>query len=143
MSNMKWLMGLGAAGLAGFTIAGQVAQRNIRRTIEESLSPDIHFPAWRKPTPLPAPWAILLCKFKGDDSEPYPRDYYEDLFTASGIGTLNMADFFRDMSHGQIDLRGSRVFGWLQLDKERSDYHNVLEERPILFGWARTAAVSR
>ena len=33
-----------------------------------------------------------------------------------------MVDFFRDMSHGMLDLSGSRVFGWYTLDMNRSDY---------------------
>jgi len=75
---------------------------------------------------IQSPWAILLCKFKDDDSEPYARPRYEDLFTSSGVGKLNMLDFFRDMSHGQLDLSGSRVFGWYTLDMTRSDYFTGL-----------------
>jgi M6 family metalloprotease-like protein len=71
---------------------------------------------------IQSPWAILLCKFKDDDSEPYVRQRYEDLFTSSGVGKLNMVDFFRDMSHGQLDLSKSKVFGWYTLDMNRSDY---------------------
>ena len=54
-------------------------------------------------------WAILRCKFNDDDSEPFPTDYYQDLFTSSGNGSQNMVDFFRDVSHGTLDLgiRGS------------------------------------
>ena len=47
------------------------------------------------------PWAILLCKFSDDASEPYPRQRYEELFTTAGSGKFNMVDFFRDMSHGR------------------------------------------
>lgn len=71
---------------------------------------------------IQTPWAVLRCKFKDDDSEPYGRQRYEDLFTSSGVGKLNMVDFFRDMSHGQLDLSGSRVFGWYTLDMNRSAY---------------------
>jgi M6 family metalloprotease-like protein len=71
---------------------------------------------------IQTPWAVLRCKFKDNDSEPYGRQRYDDLFTSSGVGKLNMVDFFRDMSHGQLDLSGSRVFGWYTLDMNRSDY---------------------
>ena len=48
-------------------------------------------------------WAILLVKFK-DDVSPLPNlTLYEDLFTSVGSGKLNMTDFFRDVSHGQVD----------------------------------------
>lgn len=71
---------------------------------------------------IQSPWAVLLCKFKDDASEPYGRQRYEDLFTSSGVGKLNMVDFFRDMSHGQLDLSGSHVFGWYTLDMNRLAY---------------------
>jgi M6 family metalloprotease-like protein len=101
-------------------------------------------------------WAVLLCKFKDDTTEPYGRQRYEELFTSSGIGKSNMVDFFRDMSHGQLDLSGSRVFGWYTLDKNRSDYlAGVLptmteeqaaiainEARHTLIQWARDAAAA-
>ena len=56
-----------------------------------------------------------------------------------------MVDFFRDMSHGQLDLSRSRVFGWYTLDKTLSDYKSgvaadVNEGRGALIEWARQAA---
>jgi M6 family metalloprotease-like protein len=68
------------------------------------------------------PWAILLVKFSDDDSEPYVRKRYEEIFTSAGSGKWNMVDYFRDMSHGKLDLKGSKVFGWYTLDKKQSDY---------------------
>ena len=68
---------------------------------------------------------------------------YEDLFTSSGVGKLNMVDFFRDMSHGQLDLSGSKVFGWYTLDKNRSDYlagGDIEKGRGDLIKSARQAA---
>jgi M6 family metalloprotease-like protein len=90
-----------------------------------------------------SPWAILLCKFNDDNSEPYPRQRYEDLFTSAGNGKFNMVDFFRDMSHGKLDLNGSQVFGWYTLDKKRSDYTGSginQQGRADLITWARQAA---
>lgn len=92
---------------------------------------------------IQTPWAVLLCKFKDDDSEPYGRQRYQDLFTSSGVGKLNMVDFFRDMSHGQLDLSGSRVFGWYTLDMNRSDYlagGDINKGRNDLIASAREAA---
>lgn len=94
---------------------------------------------------IQTPWAVLRCKFKDDDSEPYGRQRYEDLFTSSGMGKLNMVDFFRDMSHGQLDLSGSRVFGWYILDKNRSAYAveiaaDMVKARLDLIALARQAA---
>ena len=68
-------------------------------------------------------WAILRCKFKDQNAEPFPLAFYENLFTAKGAGTLNMTDYFSDVSHGQLDTTGSAVFGWFTLDLNLADYH--------------------
>lgn len=94
---------------------------------------------------IKSPWAVLLCKFKDNDAEPYGRQRYEDLFTSSGVGKPNMVDFFRDMSHGTLDLSGSQVFGWYTLDKNRSDYlagGDIDKGRGDLITWARQAAIA-
>ncbi|MGH8856681.1 MAG: hypothetical protein ACREXG_01405 [Polaromonas sp.] len=93
---------------------------------------------------MPAsPCAVLLCKFSDDSSEPYPRQRYEQLFTPAGAGRFNMVDFFADMSHGQLDLGGSKVFGWYTLPKKKSDYAGSginPQGRQDLINWARAAA---
>jgi len=89
------------------------------------------------------PWAILLCKFSDNDSEPFPRTFYDNLFTEAGVGTLNMVDFFVDASHGSLDLSESRVFGWYTLNKKRSEYTGSGANsagRNALIDWARQAA---
>jgi hypothetical protein len=94
---------------------------------------------------IQSPWAILLCKFNDHSTEPFQKDFYEDLFTATGAGTQNMVDFFRDVSHGQLDLTGSQVFGWYTLDKKRSDYVGSganQQGRADLITWARQAAAA-
>ena len=70
------------------------------------------------------PWAILLCKFKDDQSDPPVADFIprcQKLFTSAGAGTYNTVQYFQDMSHGKLDLSGSRVFDWLTLDAKVSD----------------------
>src|SRR5262245_31828867 len=86
------------------------------------------------------PWAILLCKLQGDDSEPLPRGRYEEIFTSAGSGRWNIPDFFRDMSHGQLDLSGSEVFGWYQLDQPYSGSGANPQGRQDLITWARQKA---
>jgi hypothetical protein len=91
------------------------------------------------------PWAILLIKFSDDDSEPYPRSRYEEIFTTAGESKWNMVDYFRDMSHGRLDLSGSQVFGWFTLSRKKSDYVGSganQQGRQDLIDWARQAAVS-
>lgn len=93
---------------------------------------------------MKTPWAILLTKFSDDASEPYDRARYEEIFTSAGAGKWNMVDYFRDISHGRVDLSGSRVFGWNTLDKKHSDYVGSGANqagRAELVQWARQAAI--
>ena len=92
------------------------------------------------------PWAILLCKFNDDESEPISRQHYEKLFTLTGNNSLNMVDFFSDASHGQLNLSDSQVFGWLTLDKATSDYTGSGANpagRQQLIDWAKQAATRK
>ena len=87
-------------------------------------------------------WAVILCKFKGAAEEPFPLQYYKDLFTVDDTGSpWNMIRYFTDYSHGRLDLTGSKVFGWYQLDKTVDDYNNLGQlARGQLILWARAAA---
>lgn len=69
-----------------------------------------------------AGWAILLCHWSDDSSEPRDRQFFNDLFTSSGAGSLNMTDYFTDCSHGKVDLDGTEVFGWFDMGVPRSAY---------------------
>ena len=93
---------------------------------------------------MDTPWAILRIKFNDNNSEPYPRSYYENLFTSTGVGRgNNMVDFFRDVSHGNLDLSGSQVSDWLTLNRPRSAYVGSGANpagRQDLVNWARQAA---
>jgi len=96
-----------------------------------------------------SPWAVLLVRFS-DDTEPAPSmKTYEDLFTSAGRGKLNMLDFFHDMSHGQVNLSGSKLLGWYTLPVKRSDYVGNVYPQPAgkvnrngLLDLARTAATA-
>jgi hypothetical protein len=74
------------------------------------------------------PWAVLLFKFQDDLVEYRPRSYYERLFTEKGTGSMNMVDYFREMSHNKLDLSGSKVFGPITLPVDRADY--VVSDTP-------------
>jgi hypothetical protein len=69
-----------------------------------------------------SPWAILLCKFSDNASESVPRSRYDRLFTSAGSGSENVVDYFRDASHGRLDLSASRIFGWFTIDYTRDEY---------------------
>jgi hypothetical protein len=72
--------------------------------------------------PLHTPWAVLQCHWSDDDSVPHEREFYEDLFTASGAGSLNMTDYFADCAHGSLDLSGTQIFGPYDLGYAKSAY---------------------
>jgi hypothetical protein len=52
-----------------------------------------------------------------------------------------MVDFFRDVSHGNLDLSDTRVFGWYTLNMKRSEYTG-LAGRADLINRARQAAAA-
>ena len=88
------------------------------------------FPWSLTATTIPTPWAVLLVKF-ADDPNPDPdKTIYERLFTTAGAGTDNMVKFFADMSHGQLDLSASKVFGWYRLSANRSSYVGNVYPQP-------------
>lgn len=62
------------------------------------------------------PWAFVLFKFSDEDREPNPAEFYQRLFTAAGRGTHGIVDYWETVSHGQVDLGNSAVFGWLTID---------------------------
>ena len=77
---------------------------------------------FKKGDNMETPWAILLCKFNDSNAEPFARSAYERLFTTAGSGSNNMIDYFRDVSHGLLDLRGTQIFGWYTLGYSSSEY---------------------
>lgn len=78
----------------------------------------------------PSKWAILCVCFKDDPVSLPALDHYRKLFTNEGAGTMNMVEFFSDMSHGQIDIGDSKVFGWYRLDRPRGDYVGNVYPQP-------------
>jgi hypothetical protein len=78
-----------------------------------------------------SPWAVLLTCFKDDPIQLPAKTLYERLFTSAGAGTLNMVEFFSDVSHGKLDLSGTVVSGWHRLDRPRSDYVGNVYPQPV------------
>ena len=94
--------------------------------------------------PSNQPWAIILCKFTDGDDEPFPKQYYLDLFTSQiGGSQWNMVRYFDEWSHGSIDISQSAVFGWYSLTKSVDDYNSFGSgARDQLIKWARDAATA-
>jgi hypothetical protein len=57
---------------------------------------------------IPSRWAVILCKFADDQSPTLSLSHYQRLFTGAGTGSFNVVDYFRDMSHGKLDLPDHR-----------------------------------
>ena len=66
------------------------------------------------------PWAVILCRFKGSSPDPVLEGpierFYHEAFTP---GTGGLVEFWRDASLGAIDITGSRVFGWMEIEIPR------------------------
>ncbi len=88
------------------------------------------------------PWAIILCRFTDRPTVPQPPDYYEDLYTRHGTGGL--ADYWQDVSFGNLDLTGSKVFGWLTMSHSTSEVATLTfpGQRGVLVQWGRDAAAA-
>lgn len=60
-------------------------------------------------------FAVLLLRMADQSGTPFDPDYAWRFFTKVGKGTRNLVDYYLDMSHGQVDLGDSEVFGWLDV----------------------------
>lgn len=67
------------------------------------------------------PWAVILCRFKGAPADPVREGpiekFYREAFTP---GTGGLVEYWRDVTLGKIDISGSRVFGWIEVDLPRN-----------------------
>jgi M6 family metalloprotease-like protein len=64
--------------------------------------------------------AVLLLRIAGAPDKP-SRSYADKFFTKEGRGTRNLVDYYDEVSHGNIDLGNSEVFGWM-------DYGHTLQD---------------
>jgi M6 family metalloprotease-like protein len=74
---------------------------------------------------ISTPWAILLCKMKDIPDEPHKSDFYELLFCQQGAGKGGLFDYWQQISYNALDLSGSQVFGWFQLN------HTLEEQKDL------------
>ncbi|MFE4987533.1 hypothetical protein ACFRFO_28480, partial [Streptomyces sp. NPDC056664] len=92
------------------------------------------------------PWAFLLVQFSDATTPtPFTRERFEEMCTTAGAGKFNLVDFYRDMSHGNLDLSTSRVLGWHRLSQKESDYVGSggnPQGRRDLITWARQAVLN-
>ena len=66
-------------------------------------------------------WAVLLCKFSNEKSEPPAAmgvPAWRDActrFTTKSDSSFNLVRYYADVSHGKVDLTGSQVLGWYDI----------------------------
>ncbi len=65
------------------------------------------------------PYALLLCRFADVATEPMSL---AEATTLLGGGYPNLDDYYRELSDDQMNLVGSRAYGWFQLPQPRSYY---------------------
>src|SRR5689334_5689585 len=67
------------------------------------------------------PWAVILCRFKGEAPNPQLEKPIEQLYRGMfAPGTGGLVEYWRDVSLGAIDITGSKVFGWVELEITRA-----------------------
>ena len=90
----------------------------------------------------PQPWAIILCNLTDVPSTPGSAQRYLDYFTGAGCGSGGAYDYWHEVSYGQGGLRGSRVFGWLDIGHTRAELATFVggAQRNQIFRWGIDAA---
>jgi hypothetical protein len=72
--------------------------------------------------PNDRPWSVILCRFKGDPAdanrEGFAERFFHEAFTP---GTGGLIEYWHQVSHGGVDVTGSRVFDWVETDIRRID----------------------
>jgi len=67
------------------------------------------------------PYAVILCRFKGDPPDPAREGpiskYFHEIFAP---GTGGLVEYWRGASLGAVDITGSRVFDWVEIDIPRA-----------------------
>jgi len=69
-----------------------------------------HGTAMAYPIRTHVPFAIILCQMSDSAAPMHDPQYYADMYVNRGTG--GVADYFNDVSYGNIDLAGSVVMGW-------------------------------
>ncbi len=71
-----------------------------------------------RPSVKKRPWAIILCRFKGMPEVPAVEQFFREIYTP---GTGGLIEYWDEVSLGTIDVSGSKVFGWVEVDFKPMD----------------------
>jgi hypothetical protein len=67
------------------------------------------------------PWAVILCRFKGEPVDNALENPIETLFREIFTpGSGGLVEYWREVSAGALDISGSKVFGWVMVDITRA-----------------------
>ena len=117
----KWLSSGGVSGALGYPVQEEKANKfgEGRYQLFERGSISWH-PQTDAQVSVYRPWAIILCRFKDSPpnqalEEPIEK-FYREAFTP---GSGGLVEYWREVSLGAIDVTGSRVFGWLEIEIPR------------------------
>ena len=77
------------------------------------------------------PCAVILCRFKGSSVDVALEGPIESFFRGILVpGTGGLIEYWRDVSLGAIDITGSKVFGWVEVDIPRDQAGGTALTRP-------------
>jgi hypothetical protein len=65
------------------------------------------------------PWLNVLCKFADIPDEPAPPSHVRDMF---GTVYPGLAQYWAEVSYGQISIAGTRTLGWRRLPGSTAEY---------------------
>lgn len=68
-------------------------------------------------------WAVMLCNFSDQPTEPNTPQYFGQLIGGLGLGSLH--DYWSRMSYGALDMTMSVVYGWVTLPSTQSGLSNI------------------
>ena len=117
----KWISLGGASGALGYPVQEERADKygEGRHQLFERGSLSWH-PQAEVKVAMYRPWAIILCRFKGSPPnqalEQPIETFYRKAFTP---GSGGLVEYWRETSLGAIDITGSRVFGWEEIEIPR------------------------
>jgi hypothetical protein len=85
------------------------------------------------------PWLVVRCHASDESAEPQSTAYFKQLFTGAGKGTMNMVDYWHDVSFGQIDISGTTVAegrsadakGWYALPITKAQYDALSRSQEV------------
>ncbi len=84
-------------------------------------------------------WLVIRCHASDETDEPESTAYFKQMFTGAGKGTMNMVDWWHDVSFGNIDISGTVVAtgggadakGWYTLPITKAQYGKLSRTQQV------------